>query len=85
MRAGIPDPTLPPIELLSVVIPARDEEACIRLTVKQLHTALGESEIPHEIVVVDDGSKDATWKRLTDLEPQIPELKAVQNTGEHGF
>jgi dolichol-phosphate mannosyltransferase len=85
MRAGIPDPTLPPVELLSIVIPARDEEGCIRLTVKQLHTALGESEIPHEIVVVDDGSKDATWKRLTDLEPRIPELKAVQNTGEHGF
>ncbi|NQT16032.1 MAG: glycosyltransferase, partial [Planctomycetes bacterium] len=47
--------------LLSVVIPARDEEACIRATVEHLHLELDLQNIAHEIVVVDDGSTDRTW------------------------
>jgi dolichol-phosphate mannosyltransferase len=35
--------------------------------------------------VVDDGSKDQTWKILQDLRGQIPELAPVQNPGPHGF
>ena len=35
--------------------------------------------MPHEIVVVDDGSKDTTWQILTDLCERIPELHPVQN------
>jgi dolichol-phosphate mannosyltransferase len=34
---------------------------------------------------VDDGSTDATWARLTELQARIPELAPVQNTGSHGF
>jgi dolichol-phosphate mannosyltransferase len=41
--------------------------------------------VPHEIVVVDDGSVDRTWFILTDLHRRIPELVPVQNAGPHGF
>jgi dolichol-phosphate mannosyltransferase len=75
----------PPLSLLSVVIPARDEEGCIRSTVERLHLELAIHGVPHEIVVVDDGSQDSTWQVLTDLCTRIPELHPVQNTGEHGF
>ena len=51
----------PTLELLSVVIPARDEEGCIASTVEHLHLELKLHGVPHEIVVVDDGSKDRTW------------------------
>ena len=78
-----PDPTLPPLMLLSIVIPARDEEGCIRSTVEQLQAELTRAAIPHEIVVVDDGSKDGTWGLLSQI--AIPELKALRNLGEHGF
>ena len=70
---------------LSVVIPARDEEGCIRSTVEHLHLELSLHGVPHEIVVVDDGSKDSTWQILTDLRERIPELHPVQNNGAHGF
>jgi Glycosyltransferases involved in cell wall biogenesis len=50
------------LELLSVVIPARDEEGCIASTVERLHHELRLNDVPHEIVVVDDGSHDRTWK-----------------------
>jgi dolichol-phosphate mannosyltransferase len=70
---------------LSVVIPARDEEGCIATTVEHLHLELRLHSIPHEIVVVDDGSSDRTWEILADLRNRIPELSPVQNLGAHGF
>jgi dolichol-phosphate mannosyltransferase len=74
-----------PLEKLSIVIPARDEEGCICSTVEHLHLELRLKGVPHEIVVVDDGSKDRTWELLTALSGKIPELKPVQNNGLHGF
>jgi dolichol-phosphate mannosyltransferase len=73
------------IELLSIVIPARDEEGCICSTVEHLHLELRLNDIQHEIVVVDDGSSDRTWTLLQDLRQRLPELKPVQNCGAHGF
>lgn len=75
----------PPISLLSVVIPARDEEACIASTLEHLHLELTLRQIPHEIIVVDDGSSDRTWDLLTSLKERIPFLVPVQNNGPHGF
>jgi dolichol-phosphate mannosyltransferase len=74
-----------PLERLSIVIPARDEEGCIASTVAHLHLELRLHQVPHEIVVVDDGSEDRTWEILTALQATIAELKPVQNTGAHGF
>ena len=80
-----PDPEKKALTLLSIVMPARDEEGCICSTVEHLHLELRLNNIPHEIVVVDDGSSDATWSLLQNLQQSIPELKPVQNRGPHGF
>jgi dolichol-phosphate mannosyltransferase len=74
-----------PLSLLSVVLPARDEEGCICSTVEHLHLELRLNNIAHEIIVVDDGSTDQTWPLLTQLQARLPQLKPVQNTGQHGF
>ena len=71
--------------LLSVVIPARDEEESLIPMVRHLNLEFKLQGVPHEIVVVDDGSKDKTWQVLQDLRREIPELAPVQNAGLNGF
>lgn len=73
------------LKKLSVVLPARDEEGCIEATVRHLNLELKLQGVPHEIIVVDDGSKDNTWGILCRLKSEVPELHPVQNTGLHGF
>jgi len=74
-----------PLSLLSIVIPARNEEGCVASTVEHLHVELRLNKIPHEIVVVDDGSTDNTWRVLQDARQRVPTLAPVQNKGPHGF
>ncbi|MFY8216474.1 MAG: glycosyltransferase family 2 protein [Chthoniobacterales bacterium] len=74
-----------PLTLLSIVIPARDEEGCVASTVEHLHLELKLRGVPHEIVVVDDGSCDRTWDILCEEREKFGEVKPVQNPGPHGF
>jgi dolichol-phosphate mannosyltransferase len=76
--------TSPP-ELLSIVIPARNEADCIASTIEHLHVELRLNQIPHEIIAVDDGSTDRTWELLLQLQERIGNLTAVQNPAEAGF
>nr|MDQ6809819.1 glycosyltransferase family 2 protein [Verrucomicrobiota bacterium] len=77
--------TAAPLQLLSVIIPARDEEGCIASTVEHLHIELRLQNVPHEIVVVDDGSTDRTWEILAETQTRVPTLKPIHNPGPHGF
>jgi dolichol-phosphate mannosyltransferase len=87
--AALPEQAATPpfrqLHKLSVVIPARDEEGCIVSTVEHLHLELRMQGVPHEIVVVDDGSTDSTWRLLEETAERIPELVPVKNPGPHGF
>ncbi len=83
--SNVPTPSASPLKLLSIVIPARDEEGCIEGTVEHLHVELRLNNIAHEIVVVDDGSSDRTWPILQELAKRITELRPLQNEAPHGF
>jgi hypothetical protein len=83
MNNPVPQPR--PLSLLSVVIPARNEEGCIGSTVEHLHLELRLHNVPHEIIVVDDGSTDRTWERLIQIKVGLPELVPVKIEDLHGF
>jgi dolichol-phosphate mannosyltransferase len=85
MRSAVPFPRLAPLTLYSVVIPAHNEEESLPHTVTGIYQTLLRENVPHEIVVVDDGSKDRTWAVLQELRQTVPTLAPVQNLGPHGF
>jgi dolichol-phosphate mannosyltransferase len=75
-----------PLSLFSVVIPARDEEESLPGTLQEIHDAFTAAGVPHEIVVVDDGSRDRTWAVLQELKKKFPALAPTQNaSGANGF
>ena len=75
-----------PLHFFSVIIPARDEEESLPSTLQDIFDTFTAEGIPHELVVVDDGSSDRTWAVLQELRKKFPTLRPVQNAGgSHGF
>jgi dolichol-phosphate mannosyltransferase len=73
------------LKLFSVVVPARDESESLPSTIRDLYAEFVREGVPHEIVVVDDGSRDSTWPVLQALQAEVPTLVPVQNKGPNGF
>jgi len=76
--AGIPG-------MLSVVIPAHNEEGHIAGTVQGIEAALREAEISHEILVINDNSTDRTEHELTKLRAADANVRYINNTAPNGF
>ena len=71
--------------VLSVVIPAHNEEDHIEGTVRALVATLDREQVLHEIVVVDDHSSDGTGAVLARLVRELPTLRPVENHGAGGY
>jgi glycosyltransferase involved in cell wall biosynthesis len=67
----------PPVDI-SVVIPVHDEEENVRPLHDAVSKVLGEVGLTYEIIIVDDGSRDATYARLQELAASDPALKLVR-------
>lgn len=50
--------------MLSVIIPAYQEQEMVPIAAKALADILEEANIPYELIFVNDGSKDETWSRI---------------------
>ena len=71
--------------LLSVVLPSYNEEASIPRAAKTITSILTEAGIRHELLFVDDGSRDRTWATIleqTSLFPQVRGVKFSRNFGK---
>jgi glycosyltransferase involved in cell wall biosynthesis len=69
---------------LSVIIPMFDEEENVEPLYRDVVAALEQLGRTWEIVVVDDGSRDATFARLAALAADDPRLKLVQLRRNYG-
>ena len=71
---------------LSVLIPARNEAGQIVSTLTALSKHLDEALLTNfELIVVDDGSQDATASLVEGLASQDPRIRLIHNPGAHGF
>jgi len=72
-----------PSQQLSVVIPMFNEEENAEPLVLEVYAALAKHP-DFEIIVVDDGSKDATYAKLSELAKNIPQLRPIQHNSNFG-
>ena len=73
--------------MLSVVIPAYNEEQMISQTATTVANILREANIPYELLFVDDGSKDGTWaaiQAVRDTDPHVVGIRFSRNFGKEG-
>lgn len=73
--------------MLSIIIPAYNEEENIENTAKVISDLMNQNGIDCEIIFVDDGSKDRTWQlidNLTKTNPAVRGLKFSRNFGKEG-
>ena len=73
--------------VLSVVVPAYKEAGNIEQLYQQILQALTPLELSWELIVVDDGSPDDTWKcigEIHDRDPRVRGLRLSRNFG-HQF
>ena len=71
--------------MLSVIIPAYNEEKCIKRVHSEIHSLLVENNIESEFIFVDDGSQDQTYKMINELsleEENIIGLHFSRNFGK---
>jgi glycosyltransferase involved in cell wall biosynthesis len=69
---------------ISVVIPLRDEEHNVLPLHDQLTAALATLGLTYEIILIDDGSEDATFERLKEIYARDPHVRVVQFTRNFG-
>jgi dolichol-phosphate mannosyltransferase len=71
--------------VLSVVIPAHNEEATVEPTLLELATRLSAERIAFEIIVVDDHSTDATGEVVGRVAARWPQVRCIANHRRNGF
>ena len=64
--------------LLSVVVPMYNEEAVLPLFAARLRPVLDATQVPYEVVAVDDGSSDGTAVGLQRLRREWPQLRVLR-------
>lgn len=70
--------------LLSIVLPAYNEEQNIANTAKVLSGMLEENEIPYELIFISDGSKDATYGEIEKAAAVNPHIKGAEFSRNFG-
>jgi polyisoprenyl-phosphate glycosyltransferase len=76
------DPARSP--LISVVIPLYKEGPNLRPLLSAVTTALAKTACPFELILVDDGSPDETWKIISEEAEILPALRGVRLSRNFG-
>lgn len=70
--------------LVSIIIPVYNEAQQIRESLLKIDGLLKKSGINREFILVDDGSRDDTWRIITEANSEIPGLRAIRFSRNFG-
>lgn len=73
------------VNTISVVIPLWNEALSLRQLCQEIIHELAQLQRPFEIILVDDGSRDASWSEIVKLSSQHPEIRGIclrRNSGK---
>ena len=69
---------------LSIIIPVRDEADNIEPLITELEGFRAAQDLPLEVILVDDGSRDGSWKIIQRMATQRPWVKALRFRANRG-
>jgi glycosyltransferase involved in cell wall biosynthesis len=85
-RTGDPDAAGPPTgQTLSVVVPCFNEQKNLPILVNRINQAMGSAGIPGEIILVNDGSTDATGALGDQIARQFQNVRVVHHAVNLGI
>ncbi len=70
--------------MLSVVIPAYNEEKCIRHAYAAIYSVLSQNNIESEFIFVDDGSSDRTYEIISELSSEKENISGLRFSRNFG-
>ena len=73
-------------DAISIVVPVYNSEGSLPLLAERLARVLPEIAADHEIIHVNDGSRDRSWQVITDLASRDPHIRGIdllRNFGQH--
>jgi glycosyltransferase involved in cell wall biosynthesis len=71
---------------LSIVIPVYNAENSLIPLIERLHPVLRDAATTFEVILVDDGSRDASWRVIEDLHARhdwVRGMRMMRNYGQH--
>lgn len=68
----------PPNTALSVVVPMYNEALNVSLFVNRLLNVLHSMNVSYEVLLVDDGSRDATWMEIQNVSSQCKNVRGIR-------
>jgi len=74
----------PLIDTISMVIPVYNEEGNLDALHEKLTSSLVQIGLPYEIIFIDDGSKDGTWKVIRKLGTADRHVRALRHRRNFG-
>lgn len=70
---------------LSVIAPCFNEELNVHVLVERMLAVFDALPIPAELILVDDGSKDATWSKIEQAQAAEPRVRGFRHASNKGI
>ena len=69
---------------LSIIIPFLNEEESLPELIQWIERVMKAHDYTYEVIMVDDGSKDDSWKKVIELRNQNPHIKGIKFQRNYG-